>query len=85
MDNATIWNLFPGAVIRVVKPFRDCAGREFSEGTVLHFTRRDYLPYHNGHTVYFQETTMYLCDADDTSAIVRNRDDEYFELCGPPE
>jgi hypothetical protein len=45
---------------------------------MLHFTQRNYLPYHSGHTVYFQEATMYLCDDDETSAIVQNRDDEYF-------
>jgi len=75
-----IWNLTPGAVIRIVKQFRDCAGAEFAEGTILHFTHRDYLPYHSGHTVYFREATMYLCDDDDTSAIVQNQGGEYFAL-----
>ena len=76
----TIWRLAPGAAIRIVKTFRDCYGAEFAEGTILHFTHRDYLPYHNGHTVYFQEATMYLCDNDDTSAVVRNLEGEYFVL-----
>ena len=67
-----IWNLVPGAAIRIVKTFRDCRAAEFTEGTILHFTHRNYLPYHSGHTVYFQEATMYLCDDDDTAAIVQN-------------
>ena len=75
-----VWNLTPGAAIRIVKTFRDCNGAEFAEGTILHFTRRDYLPYHSGHTVYFQEMTMYLCDDDDTFAIVQNLGGEYFQL-----
>jgi len=78
-----IWDLQRGAAIRVVKKFRDCRGMEFAEGTILHFKSRDYLPYHGGHTVYFQEETMYLCDLDDTSVVVENRDGEYFELCNP--
>jgi len=76
----TVWNLTPGAAIRIVQGFRDCTGVEFAEGTILHFTHRDYLPYHAGHTVYFREATMYLCGNDDTSAIVRNQDSEYFTL-----
>lgn len=75
-----IWNLAPGAAIRIVKTFRDCTGTEFVEGTTLHYTHRNYLPYHSGHTVFFQEATMYLCDNDDTSAIVENLGDAYFVL-----
>ena len=69
-----------GAVIRVVKTFRDCAGNEFAQGRIVHFKDRDYLPYHSGHTVFFREATMYLCDNDETSAIVQNIGGEYFEL-----
>src|SRR5262249_24156978 len=75
-----VWNLEPGAAIRIVKTLRDCRGNEFAEGRILHFTGRNYVPYHSGHTVYFQEATMYLCDDDETSAIVQNRDGEYFVL-----
>jgi hypothetical protein len=71
-------NLRPGAAIRIVKTFRDCVGNKFAEGRTLHFTRRDYLPYHSGHTVYFQEAIMYLRDDDETESIVQNRDCEYF-------
>jgi len=73
-----VWNLKPGAAIRIVKTFRDRTDNEFAEGRVLHFIGRHYLPYHSGHTVYFREATMYLCDDDETSAIVENRDGEYF-------
>jgi len=75
-----VWNLQSGSAIRIVKAFQDCYRNEFKEGTTLHFLRREYLPYHSGHTVYFQEATMYLCDDDETGAIVRNRDGEYFVL-----
>jgi hypothetical protein len=77
-----IWNLTPGSAIRIVKTFRDCGGDEFAEGMLLHFTHRDYLPYHSGHTVYFQEATMYLCDNDETGAVVQNHEGEYFVLTG---
>ena len=80
-----IWNLKPGMGIRIAKTFRDCAGNEFTAGTILHFTHRNYLPYHSGHTVYFQEATIWLCDDDETSTIVENRDGEYFALTEHPD
>jgi hypothetical protein len=84
-DNNTMINirsLTPGAAIRIVKTFRDYYGDEFVEGRILHFTHRDYLPYHSGHTVHFREATIYLCDDDRTGAIVQNHNEEYFALAG---
>jgi len=80
-----VWNLQPGTVIRIVKTFQDCYGAEFAAGRTLHFTHRNYLPYHAGHTVYFQEATMYLSDNDATCAIVQNHKDEYFVVISQPE
>jgi hypothetical protein len=73
-----MWNLTPGTAIRIAKTFKDYHGHEFTAGTVLHFKERNYLPYHSGHTVYFNEATMYLCDLDETAAIVQNPGLEYF-------
>jgi Domain of unknown function (DUF3601) len=77
-EPVNVWNLKPGTAIRVMKTFR--AGKEYAEGTILHYEKRDYLPYHSGHTVYFKETTMYLCDNDETSAIVENRGNEFYQI-----
>jgi hypothetical protein len=75
-----IRNLEAGNAIRIVKKFRDCTGTEFEAGRILHFVRRDFLPYHSGHTVYFREATVYLCDDDATSAVVQNEGGEYYAL-----
>ena len=75
-----VWNLTPGLAIRIVQSFKDYQGKEFAAGTILHFKDRDYLPYHSGHTVYFEEATMYLCDDDATSAIVENQNNQYYEV-----
>jgi hypothetical protein len=80
MEPLNIWNLRPGTAVRVVKAFRDGGGHDFAEGAVLHFEKRDYLPYHSGHTVYFREVTMYLCDLDETSDIVENRGNEFYQI-----
>jgi hypothetical protein len=74
-----IRNLTEGTAIRIVTTFRDCDGQEFTQGTVLRFKERNYLPYHAGHTVYFDHATMYLCDNDETGAIVQNHNQMYFE------
>jgi len=74
-----IRSLTPGTAIRIVKTFKDCGGAQFEAGSVLHFRDRHYLPYHDGHTVIFEETTMSLCDTDDTRVIVDNVGHEYFE------
>lgn len=52
---------------------------QFESGTVLRFRERHYLPYHDGHTVIFEETTMFLCDTDDTRVVVTYVGHEYFE------
>jgi hypothetical protein len=75
---------YRGLAVRVVKTFT-ASGAEFKEGTILHFKSRNFLPYHAGHTVYFEETTMWLCDLDETSVIVENVGNEYFEVYAPGE
>jgi Domain of unknown function (DUF3601) len=75
-----IWDPSPGMAIRIVKAFRDCTGNEFTKDSILHFQRRNYLPYHSGHTVFFQEATMSLCVVDDTGEIVENSGNQYFEV-----
>ena len=74
----TVYDLKPGVAIRIVKTFRDYYGGEFTAGTVLHFVERNYVPYHSGHTVTFREAIMYLCDDDQTAAIVQNHSDEFY-------
>jgi hypothetical protein len=78
-EGLTIRDLSPGIAIRIAKTFRDSTGSEFAKGAILHFKRRDYLPYHSGHTVFFEEATMYLCDLDETGNFVENRGNGYFE------
>ena len=73
-----VYSLTPGVAIRIVKTFRDYQNQEFAAGTILHFTKRNFLPYHGGHTVYFQEATMYLCDLNETAAIVQNHNHEFY-------
>jgi hypothetical protein len=63
-EELTVHALASGERYRVIKPFRDHAGNAFAEGEILTFTRRDYLPYHDGHTLFFEERTMWLSGED---------------------
>jgi hypothetical protein len=83
-EPVNIWTLYSGQAVRVVKTFKDYSGHIVEKGTILHFEKRDFLPYHEGHTVYFKEVTLYLCGLDETTAIVQNLGNEFFEPYGPP-
>ena len=74
-----VWSFEPEQVLRVVETFKDGGGNTVENGTILHFEKRDFLPYHDGHTVYFEEVTLYLCGLDDTEPIVENRGNESYE------
>ncbi|UQA55513.1 DUF3601 domain-containing protein [Polyangium aurulentum] len=64
----TVHELVPGKRYRVIKPFRDYHGHPFEEGELLTFASRDYLPYHDGHTIVFAERTMWLWGGDEVYA-----------------
>jgi len=56
----TVYGLEPGAEYRVVQTFSDFYDGEFTRGERLRFKRRNFLPYHGGHTIEFDERTLYL-------------------------
>ena len=56
----TLYGLRPGRPYRVVRPFTDFHGNQFQENEILHFKERHFLPYHGGHTIIFNEKTLYL-------------------------
>jgi hypothetical protein len=62
MANGTVYELKQGRRYRVRKDFADYYQGHFAEGTILTFQKRDYLPYHGGHTIQFSEQTLYLQD-----------------------
>ena len=64
MPNGTVYDLEPGRQYRVKTDFADCYNSHVAAGTILTFQKRDYLPYHGGHTLFFAEQTIYLQDED---------------------
>lgn len=56
----TVYGLMPGSTYRVVQSFTDCYGNTFDGNELLRFKERHFLPYHGGHTIVFDERTLYL-------------------------
>jgi hypothetical protein len=67
----TVYGLVPGAQYQVVQTFEDYYKNEFQRGDLLRFKERHYLPYHGGHTIIFDQRSLYLQD-DENSAVLSN-------------
>ena len=61
-SNGTVKLLKKGRRYVVKKSFVDHHGQCFEVGDGLTFVKKDYLPYHGGHTIFFEERTIYLQD-----------------------
>ena len=60
MANGTVYDLQEGCRYRVRKDFTDYYGSRFAEGEILTYQKREFLPYHGGHTIHFGPQTLYL-------------------------
>jgi hypothetical protein len=74
---AGVYGLVSQGTYRVIRPIIDCYGAVFVPGEELTFVRRDYLPYHGGHTIVFETRSMYL--QDETNADILNGLDLYLQ------
>ena len=66
-----VYDLREGRQYVVVQNFTDYHGGRFEAGERLTFKRHDYLPYHGGHTVEFEERTVYLQDEENADVLGR--------------
>src|SRR5258708_5926276 len=77
-----VWDLFPGLAVRIGRTFKDCFGQKLSEGEILHFLKLDYLPYHGGYTLKFQEKEIRLAETApdiENDLIIENEGNSYFQ------
>jgi len=56
----TIYVMIPGSQYRIIQSFTDYYGNSFEQSEVLRFKQRYFLPYEGGHTIVFEERTLYL-------------------------
>lgn len=76
-----IYALEPGARYRVLKSFVDYHGNGFEGGEVLVFQRRSFVPYHGGHTLFFESRAIYLQETE--NAEILERFEEYLTRAAP--
>jgi hypothetical protein len=77
----SVWNFFPGLVVRVVQAFTDYDGQNILAGEVLHFVEDSYFFYEGGHTLRFAEKTIRLADiVDEHQPIIANAGNLWFQL-----
>jgi len=58
--HGTVYGLVRGAEYRVVQSFTDYYSNHFQRGELLRFKERHFLPYDGGHTLIFEERSLYL-------------------------
>ena len=69
--NGTVGDLRAGREYVVVQSFTDYHGGRFEAGERLTFRKHDYLPYHGGTTIEFEERTVYLQDEENADVLAR--------------
>lgn len=74
--DGTVYGLVPGRKYEVLKSFKDFYGNSFEQGQVLRFKQRHFLPYHGGHTIVFEERSLYL--QEDQNKDILDRFAEYI-------
>lgn len=58
-----------GITYIVKKPFTDFYGNVFSAGEALTYVKRHFLPYHGGHTIVFDQRSIYLQEEENQQII----------------
>jgi hypothetical protein len=67
----TVYGLVQGEEYQVMQTFTDHYNNQFQRGELLRFKERHYLPYHGGHTIIFDQRSLYLQE-DENQAILAN-------------
>ena len=74
-----VHDLEPGVTYEVIADFADATGQRLARGRRLTFRSRAFLPYHGGHTITFEEATLYL--QEDEHAALLGRLEDYLRRC----
>ena len=77
----TIYGMIPGSQYQVLPAFTDFYGNSFEQGAKLLFRQRYFLPYEGGHTIVFEERSLYL--QEDRNQEIVDHFSEYVVQIGP--
>ena len=70
----TVYGLVAGDEYRVIQPFTDYYANQFQLGDVLRFRERHFLPYDGGHTIVFDQRSLYLQETQNEELIANFSD-----------
>ena len=70
----TVYGLVPGAEYRVIQSFTDYYANQFQLGELLRFKERHFLPYDGGHTIVFDQRSLYLQETQNEELIANFSD-----------
>ena len=70
----TVYALVPGGEYRVIQSFSDYYANQFQLGELLRFKERHFLPYHGGHTIVFDQKSLYLQDSENQELLANFSD-----------
>ncbi|MEO7651992.1 MAG: hypothetical protein ABIZ80_16130 [Bryobacteraceae bacterium] len=80
LPHISVWDLFPGIVIRIVQDFEDFDRDKVHAGELLHLVEKSYFAYDGGHTLAFEEKVIRLAEIDPgTEPVIQNECNAYFE------
>ena len=71
LANGSIFHLRTGHRYVVVQGFTDYHGGRFEAGERLTFEKYDYVPYHGGYVVHFEERNVYLQEEENADVLGR--------------
>lgn len=69
--NGSVFHLRAGHRYVVTQSFTDYHGGRFEAGEQLTFEKYDYVPYHGGYVVHFEERAVYLQEEENADVLGR--------------
>ena len=71
LANGSVYHLRAGRRYAVIQSFTDYHGGRFEAGELLTFKSHNFVPYHGGHVLEFDERTVYLQEEENADILGR--------------
>ena len=71
LANGSVYHLRPGHRYAVIQGFTDYHGGRFEAGERLTFKSHNFVPYHGGHVLTFEERNVYLQEEENADVLGR--------------
>jgi hypothetical protein len=80
IPHLSVWDMFPGLMVRVAKSFRDYDRDDIAAGELLRFRTLDHFAKEEGYTITFDQRTIRLCGLVEADGpMIENSGNQFFE------